>query len=79
MKQRQKNEAIYLKKLGKRLKDLRKSRGYSSAEAFTNSTEVVSRAQYGRYESGRANISLVNLLLILEALKVTPEEFFKSW
>ncbi len=62
--------------LGKRLRELRLKRGYSSAEKFSYEFGI-NRVQYGRYESG-ANITFATLLLILSALEISVKEFFSS-
>mgnify|MGYP000461587565 CR=1 FL=1 len=64
----------YLKKLGDRLKQLRKAKGFSNYEQFAYTYEL-SRAQYGRYEKG-ANISFKTLLKIIEIHKISIKEFF---
>jgi transcriptional regulator with XRE-family HTH domain len=66
-----------LVKLGERLKYYRKKAGYTSYEYFAYE-HGFSRPQYGKYEAG-ANITFTTLMKILEALKVTPEEFFKDF
>lgn len=72
----EKEEKIFLKKIGDRLKFYRKKAGYSNYEYFAYENNI-SRPQYGKYEAG-ANIQLNTLYKILNALKVTPEEFFKG-
>jgi transcriptional regulator with XRE-family HTH domain len=67
----------YLKKVGDRLKHFRKKAGYTSYEYFAYE-HGFSRPQYGKYEAG-ANIQLNTLIKILQALKVSPEEFFKGF
>lgn len=69
-------EKIFLKKIGEKLKFYRKKAGYSNYEYFAYENNI-SRPQYGKYEAG-ANIQLNTLYKILQALKVTPEEFFKG-
>ena len=67
-------EAIYLKKIGERLKYFRKKAGYNNYEYFAYDHNI-SRPQYGKYEAG-ANIQLNTLIKILKAMNVTLEEFF---
>ncbi len=45
-----------LQKLGKRIKQIRIAKGYSSYEYFAYEHNI-SRAQYGRYEKGRIFVS----------------------
>ncbi|OOQ59986.1 helix-turn-helix domain-containing protein [Mucilaginibacter pedocola] len=62
--------------LGQRIKSIRISQGYTSHESFANEHDI-SRAQYFRYEKGM-NIGFDNLLKIIAAFKMTPEEFFSA-
>ena len=59
---------------GKRLRALRKEKGYSNYESFAHEVGI-SRIQYGKYENG-ANITLVSLIKILKGLDMTFAEFF---
>lgn len=70
------NEKIFLKKIGDRLRFYRKKAGYSNYEYFAYENNI-SRPQYGKYEAG-ANIQMNTLYKILNALKVSPEEFFQG-
>lgn len=70
------DEAVYLKRIGERLKYFRKKAGYANYEYFAYDHNI-SRPQYGKYEAG-ANIQLNTLIKILKALNVTLEEFFKG-
>jgi transcriptional regulator with XRE-family HTH domain len=63
-----------LKKIGNRLRQLRKEKGYNNYEHFAFQHEL-NRAQYGRYENG-ANMSIKTLLKILTAFDMTLPEFF---
>lgn len=65
-----------LKKVGIKLRKLRIEKGYSNYETFAF-THNISRAQYGRYEQGQ-DLRLSSLLRVLNALEVTPEDFFKE-
>ena len=66
-----------MEKIGKRMKELRIKANYKSSELFAYE-QGISRAQYGRYESG-TNITVVSLTKILTALNVTFEEFFQGF
>lgn len=68
--------AIYLKRIGERLKYFRKKAGYTNYEYFAYDHNI-SRPQYGKYEAG-ANIQLNTLIKILKAMNVTLEDFFKG-
>ncbi|MEM6718125.1 MAG: helix-turn-helix transcriptional regulator [Bacteroidota bacterium] len=65
-----------LEKLGKRLKDLRKQKGYRNYEQFAFDHNI-SRAQYGRYENGQ-DLRFSSLLKVLKALDISLEDFFKE-
>ena len=66
-----------LKRLGKRITELRKAKGYNNHEKFANAHDL-NRPQYWSYEKG-ANLTFLSLLKITEALGVTLEEFFKDF
>ncbi len=63
-----------LKKIGERLRELRKERGYSNYELFAFDNEIA-RAQYGRYENGE-DLRMSSLLKVLKALDVSLDVFF---
>ncbi len=69
-------EKIILKKIGNKLKELRKDAGYTSYEYFAYENNI-SRPQYGKYEAG-ANIQLNTLIRILGHLNISLEDFFKG-
>ncbi|MFW5886909.1 MAG: helix-turn-helix domain-containing protein [Bacteroidota bacterium] len=71
-KQQQKEED--LKKLGNRIRELRIQKGYSNYEYFAFENEI-GRSQYGKYEKGE-DMRYTNLLRVMRALGVTPNEFF---
>ncbi len=60
-----------LENLGKRIKALRKAKGYSNYEQFAFTHEI-NRSQYGRYENGE-DLRFSSLLKVLNALGVTLE------
>ncbi len=63
-----------LKKLGKRIKQLRIEKGYTSYEYFAYEHNI-SRAQFGRYERGE-DLRFTSLLKVTNALGISLEEFF---
>ncbi len=65
-----------LENLGKRLKEIRKSRGYSNYEQFAFDNELP-RAQYGRYENGE-DLRFSSLIKVLKALNISLDEFFRN-
>lgn len=64
------------KKVGKKLRELRIKAGYSSYESFAYE-KGFTRQTIGRAEQG-GNMQFDTFFEILNALKVSPEEFFKG-
>ena len=65
-----------VKKLGKRIRELRIAKGYSSYEYFAYEHNI-SRAQFGRYEKGE-DLRFSTLAKIIYAFDMTMEEFFSE-
>lgn len=65
-----------LRKVGKRIKELRISKGYSSYEYFAYEHNI-SRAQYGRYEKGE-DLRFSTLAKVINAFGMTMKEFFSE-
>lgn len=69
---------IFLSNLSKRIKQLRKEKGFNSYELFAYDVEV-SRVGMSKYESGNFDdIRLRTLLKIIDGLEVSPKEFFSK-
>jgi transcriptional regulator with XRE-family HTH domain len=68
------NEEEILNKIGLKLKQIRKSRGYTSYENFAFENEL-HPAYYWKVEKGK-NITLVYLKKILDIHNITFKEFF---
>jgi len=66
----------YLLKMGENIRAARKQRGYSQEE-FAD-VAGFSRSYYTEIETGKRNISVLNLIKIAEALKVDPGEIIGS-
>ena len=66
----------YLLKIGDNIRTLRKKRGYSQEE-FADIAGF-SRSYYTEIETGKRNISVLNLIKIIEALSVDPNEIIGS-
>ena len=62
----------YLLKIGDNIRAVRKRIGYSQEEF----ADIVgfSRSYYTEIETGKRNISILNLIRIIQALKVDPHE-----
>ena len=65
-----------LEKLGRRIKSIRKKKGYTNYEHFAYQ-HGFNRVQYGRYENG-ANISFKTLVRLVAEFDMTLEEFFSE-
>lgn len=66
-----------LQKLGKRLRQYRKEKGYTTAEEAANKLEI-QRSQYTRYESGTSNINYLTLMEVLHKMEIPVSEFFSE-
>ena len=62
--------------IGRRIKELRKTKGYSSQETFAYDAEIP-RALYGKYEKG-SNLTVASLYRIIKFHGITFEEFFSK-
>lgn len=65
---------IQIQNLAKRLKELRKAKGYNNYELFAFENGI-SRSQYGKYEKG-SDIRFSTLLKVLDALDISLKDFF---
>lgn len=66
----------YLLEIGNNIRTARKQRGYSQEE-FADIAGF-SRSYYTEIETGKRNISLLNLVKIIKALNVDPNEIIGS-
>jgi transcriptional regulator with XRE-family HTH domain len=74
------NEVAFKKqltKIGEKLAELRKKKGYTSHETFAYDFEL-SRVQYWRIEKGKSNITLKSLCTLLEIHGIDLKDFFNS-
>ena len=67
--------ASLLKRIGLKLTELRKQKGYTSHEDFAHDHEIP-RVQYWRLEKGQTNVTMKSLIKLLAIHKLTVEEFF---
>ena len=65
-----------IENLGKRIKDLRKKKGFSSYEFFAYENKI-GRSQYGKYEQG-LDMQFSSILKIIEIHGITVKEFFSK-
>ena len=75
-KKRYEDKEGALKKVGERMKEIRKAKGHGNYETFAYENGLP-RAQYGRYERG-SDLKLSNLLKVLDGLDVSLNEFFSE-
>jgi transcriptional regulator with XRE-family HTH domain len=66
-----------LKKIGAKLKKLRKEKGYKNSDDFAYDNEI-NRSQYGKYEAGAQDMRMSSLLKTINRMGLTLEEFFKE-
>lgn len=67
---------LQIKKIGEKLKTLRKEAGFSGYDAFAWE-HGLSRIQYWRMEKG-TNFTIKSLLRILSIHKISLQDFFKD-
>lgn len=66
-----------LKKIGSRLRGLRKAKGYSSPDKFAYEHNL-NRSQYGKYEAGNTNLTIGTLISIIDKFEISLSEFFNE-
>jgi len=71
------NKKATLKKIGLKLKELRKAAGYKNGDDFAYDHDI-NRSQYGKYESGVKDLRISSLIKTVNSLGLTLEEFFKK-
>ena len=72
------NHEVVLQNLSKRIKTLRKEKGFKSYELFAYDIDV-SRTGMSNYESGNFDdIRLSTLLKIIDGLEISVQDFFSE-
>ncbi|MBN2480456.1 MAG: helix-turn-helix transcriptional regulator [Bacteroidales bacterium] len=71
-----KNKEEDLRKLAKRIKELRREKGYGNYEDFAYVNDLP-RAQYGRYEKGE-DLKFSSLMKVIRALGISVKDFFSK-
>lgn len=66
-----------IKKIGDRIKAVRKAKGHKSSEKFAFQHDI-DRAQYGKYEQGIIDMQISSLVKVLVALDIDIQEFFSE-
>jgi hypothetical protein len=67
----------FIQKISERIRELRQAAGYTSHETFAYE-HGIDRTQWSKMERG-VNMTLLSLHRAMQALKVTPQEFFKGF
>jgi transcriptional regulator with XRE-family HTH domain len=65
-----------LRKMGARIKSLRKEKGYSNSDQFAYEKNIA-RAQYQRYESG-SDLRFTTIVKLVKAFDMNLNEFFSE-
>ncbi|MFN0292525.1 helix-turn-helix domain-containing protein [Pedobacter helvus] len=66
-----------IKKIGLRLRAIRKNLGYGNSDEFANKYEL-DRAQYGKYETGSQDFRMSSLIKILDSIGYRLSDFFNE-
>jgi transcriptional regulator with XRE-family HTH domain len=66
-----------LKKMGAKMKKLRKDLGYENSDDFAYDSGI-NRSQYGKYEAGSQDMRISSLIKAINSLGLTMEDFFKG-
>ncbi|ETZ24471.1 helix-turn-helix domain-containing protein [Pedobacter sp. V48] len=66
-----------VKKIGLRLKQIRKERGFNNSDEFAYEFQL-NRSQYGKYEAGSEDLRISSLIKILDKLKISLGDFFNQ-
>lgn len=67
----------FVRKISERIRQLRQDAGYSSHETFAYE-HGIDRTQWSKMERG-VNMTLLSFHKALQALNVTPQDFFKGF
>jgi transcriptional regulator with XRE-family HTH domain len=70
-------QQLTIQKIGARIRELRKARGYTNHDTFAYDHEI-DRTQYSKYERG-ADMRVTTLIKVLAALDISLEDFFKGF
>jgi hypothetical protein len=71
------NPEQVLRKIGAKLKKLRKEKGYQNSDDFAYDNEI-NRSQYGKYEAGAQDMRVSSLVKTINRMGLSIEEFFKD-
>lgn len=71
------NPKVTLKKIGAKLKRLRKAAGYKNSDDFAYDHNI-NRSQYGKYEAGAQDMQISSLVKTVNLFGLTLEKFFEE-
>lgn len=77
LKRNKKVLPLDIKKIGLRLKQIRKAKGFSNSDDYSYEFQF-NRSQYGKYEAGSEDFRMSSLINILNVIDVTLNEFFND-
>ena len=66
-----------VKKIGSRLRAIRKSLGFGNSDDFANRYGL-NRSQYGKYESGSEDLRISSLIKVLSKINMSLSDFFNE-
>lgn len=66
-----------VKKIGSRLRAIRKNLGFGNSDDFANKYGL-NRSQYGKYESGSEDLRISSLIKVLSKINMSLSEFFNE-
>lgn len=66
-----------VKKIGLRLKNIRKGLGFGNSDDFANHYGL-NRSQYGKYENGSEDLRISSLIKILDKIGLSLSSFFND-
>jgi transcriptional regulator with XRE-family HTH domain len=70
-------QKLTIEKVGARIRELRKGKGYTNHDIFAYD-HGIDRTQYSKYERG-ADMRISTLVKVLDALDISPAEFFRDF
>nr|WP_121271708.1 XRE family transcriptional regulator [Pedobacter schmidteae] len=76
-KKKGKDLPIEIKKIGLRLKQIRKNRGFTNSDDYSYHYNL-NRSQYGKYEAGSEDLRMSSLIKLLGKIDVKLTDFFSE-
>lgn len=76
MRNKTKREEQFILLLGKRIRALRKAKGFTNADFFAYENDI-DRSQYGKYERGM-DMTFSSILRLADAFNISLKDFFEE-